>query len=92
MNLLTKILGQIGNELNNQISLAKNIDEKINTEKLFQQSNLLNKQIIFSDISKEDKLMLQKFSLTLVQGNPTTRGLRYERQDLERVVSNLNDA
>lgn len=92
MNLLTKILGQIGNELNNQISLAKNIDEKINTEKLFQQSNLLNKQIIFSDISKEDKLMLQKFSLTLVQGNPTARGLRYERQDLERVLSNLNDA
>jgi len=92
MTLLTKILGQIGNELNNQISLAKNIDEKINTEKLFQQSNLLNKQIIFSDISKEDKLLLQKFSSTLIQGNPTARGLRYERQDLERVLSNLNNA
>jgi hypothetical protein len=35
--------------------------------------------------------MLQNFSATLVQGNPTARGLRYERQDLERVLSNLND-
>jgi hypothetical protein len=71
--------------------LAKNIDEKINTQKLFQQSNLLNKQIISSNISKEEKFMLQKFSSTLVQGNPTARGLRYEKQDLERVLSNLND-
>jgi len=91
MNLLTKILDQIGNELTKQISLSKNMDEKINTEKLFQQSDILNNQIISSNISKEDKLMLQKFSSTLVQGNTTTRGLRYEKQDLERVLSNLND-
>ena len=90
MNLLTKILDQIGNELTKQISLSKNKDEKISTEKLFQQSDILNNQIISSNISKEDKLMLQKFSSTLVQGN-TTRGLRYEKQDLERVLSNLND-
>ena len=92
MNLLTKILGQIGNELTNQISLAKNMDEKINTQKLFQQSNLLNKQIISSNISNEEKLMLQKFSSTLIQKNSTARELRYEKQDLERVLSNLNDA
>jgi len=91
MNLLTKILGQIGNELTNQISLAKNIDKKINGQKLNQQSNILNEQIISSNISNEKKLMLQKFSSTLVQGNPTVRGLRYEKQDLERVLSNLND-
>jgi len=91
MNLLTKILDQIGNELTKQISLSKNMDEKINTEKLFQQSDILNNQIISSNISKEDKLMLQKFSSTLVQGNTTTRGLRYEKQDLERVLSKLND-
>ena len=91
MNLLTKILDQIGNELTKQISLSKNMDEKISTEKLFQQSDILNNQIISSNISKEDKLMLQKFSSTLVQGNTTTRGLRYEKQDLERVLSNLND-
>jgi hypothetical protein len=91
MNILTKILVQIGNELTNQISFAKNTDEKINTKKLLQQSDILNKQIICSKISKEDKLMLQNFSATLVQGNPTARGLRYEKQDLERVLSNLND-
>jgi hypothetical protein len=91
MNILTKILGKIGNELTNQIFLEKNMDEKINTQRLLQQSNLLNKQIISSNISKEDKLMLQKFSSTLVQGNSTTRGLRYVKQDLERVLSNLND-
>jgi hypothetical protein len=91
MKLLTKILYQIENELTKQISLSKNMDEEISTEKLFQQSDILNNQIISSNISKEDKLMLQKFSSTLVQGNATTRGLRYEKQDLERVLLNLND-
>jgi hypothetical protein len=91
MNLLTKILIQIKSELTNQISLVKDNNEKINTKKLLQQSDILNKQIICSKISKEDKLMLQNFSATLVQGNPTARGLRYEKQDLERVLSNLND-
>lgn len=89
--MFTEILTQIKNELNYQISLAKNIDEKINTQKLVQQSSILNDLIISSKISEEDKLMLQKFSSSLVQGNPTVRGLRYEKQDLERVVSNLNN-
>lgn len=88
---LTKILTQIGNELTNQISLAKNIDEKINIQKLSKQSDSLNQQIISSNMSNENKSMLQKFSLTLIQGNPTIRGLRYAKQDLERVISNLND-
>jgi len=88
---LTKILTQIGNELTNQISLAKNIDEKINIQKLSQQSDSLNQQIISSNMSNENKSMLQKFSLTLIQGNPTIRGLRYAKQDLKRVISNLND-
>jgi hypothetical protein len=91
MKMLIEILDQIGNELANQIALEKKTDKKINTKKLLQQSNLLNKQIICSKISKEDKLMLQKFSSTLVGGNPTARGLRYEKQDLERVLSNLTD-
>ena len=89
--MFTEILTQINNELTNQISLAKNMDEKINTQKLVQQSSILNDQIISSKISKEEKLMLQKFSSSLVQGNPTVRGLRYEKQELERVVSNLNN-
>ena len=89
--MFTEILTQIKNELANQISLAKNMDEKINTQKFVQQSSILNDQIMSSKISKEDKLMLQKFSSSLVQGNPTVRGLRYEKQDLERVVSNLNN-
>ena len=91
MNQLIKILTQIGNELASQISLSKNTDEKINTQKLIQQSNALNKQAISSNISKENKLMIQKFSSTLVQGNPTVRGLRYEKQDLERIFSNLTN-
>ena len=88
---LTKILTQIRNELTNQIFLAKNIDEKINIQKLSKQSDSLNQQIISSNMSNENKSMLQKFSLTLIQGNPTIRGLRYLKQDLERVISNLND-
>ena len=91
MNILTEIITKIGNELTRQISSAKNMDEKINTQELFRLSCILNKQIISSEISKEDKLMLQQFSSTLVKGNPTVKGLRYERQDLERVLSNLND-
>ncbi|MDH3277219.1 MAG: hypothetical protein OEL77_02535 [Nitrosopumilus sp.] len=88
--MLTEILIQIRNELTNQISLAKNKDNKINSKKLVQQSDILNEKIVSSKISEEDKLMLQKFSSSLVQGNSTARSLRYEKQDLERVISNLN--
>jgi CRISPR/Cas system CSM-associated protein Csm5 (group 7 of RAMP superfamily) len=68
MNLLTKILGQIGKELNNQISLAKNIDEKIDARKLVEQSKALNDILRTSEITQENKSMLQKFSLTLQEG------------------------
>jgi len=88
---LTEILDQIGSELTNQISLAKNMVQTIDTRKLFQQSDILNSRIRASKLSEEDKLMLQKFSSTLVQDNTTVRNLRYEKQDLERVISNLNN-
>ena len=88
---LTEILDQIGSELTNQISLAKNMVQTIDTRKLFQQSDILNSRIRASKLSEEDKLMLQKFSSTLVQDNTTVRNLRYEKQDLERVIFNLNN-
>lgn len=89
LNHLTEILDKIGSELTTQISLAKNTG-KIDTTKLSQQSKTLNQIITTSEISKENKSMLQKFSLTLQEGI-TTKSLRYEKQDLERVLSNLND-
>ena len=88
---LTEILNEIGDELTNQISLANNIDEKIDTRKLAQQSNALNDVIKTSELSDKDKSMLQKFSQTLVQDDATVKSLRYEKQDLERVLSNIND-
>jgi hypothetical protein len=89
LNHLTEILDKIGSELATQISLAKNTG-KIDTTKLSQQSKTLNQIITTSEISKENKSMLQKFSLTLQEGI-TAKSLRYEKQDLERVLSNLND-
>ena len=88
---LTEILNEINNELANQISLVNNIDEKIDTRKLAQQSNALNDVIKTSELSDKDKSMLQKFSQTLVQDDATVKSLRYEKQDLERVLSNIND-
>lgn len=90
-NDLTSILNQIRIELSNQISLANNIDEKIDSRKLIQQSGTLNDAIVTSDLPDKDKLMLQKFSLTLVQDDTSIKSLRYEKQDLERVLSNLAD-
>ena len=86
---LTEILNEIGTELTNQISLANNTDKKIDSSKLAQQSDTLNDAIAASELSDEDKLMLQKFSLTLVQDSSTVKSLRYEKQDLERVLSNI---
>lgn len=86
---LTKILDKIKNELTSKISLAKNTD-KIDITTLSQQSKTLNEVILTSKISKENKSMLQKFSLTLQEGT-TAKSLRYEKQDIERVISNLND-
>ncbi len=86
---ITEILNEIGTELVNQISLTNNTDNKIDSRKLAQQSDTLNDAIGTSELSDEDKLMLQKFSLTLVQDDATVKSLRYEKQDLERVLSNI---
>ena len=88
-NPLTEILDKIKNELTSKISLAKNTD-KVDITTLSQQSKILNGIILTSEISKEDKSMLHKFSLTLQEGT-TAKSMRYEKQDLERVISNLND-
>ncbi len=88
-NSITEILNEIGNELANQISLANNVDKKIDSRKLALQSDTLNDAITASELSDKNKLMLQKFSLTLVQDDATIKSLRYEKQDLERVLSNI---
>jgi len=89
-NALTELLNEINDELANQISLANSMNKKIDTRKLIQLSKTLNDIILTSEITPEDKSMLQKFSLTL-QDSSTVKSLRYEKQDLERVISNLND-
>ncbi|MDH3341433.1 MAG: hypothetical protein OEL84_09160 [Nitrosopumilus sp.] len=89
-NALTELLNEINDELANQISLANSMNKKIDTRKLFQLSKTLNNIILTSEITPENKSMLQKFSLTL-QDSSTVKSLRYEKQDLERVISNLND-
>jgi len=88
-NSITEILNEIGNELANQISSANDTDKKIDFRKLAQQSDTLNDAIAASELSDEDKLMLQEFSLTLIQDDATVKSLRYEKQDLERVLSNI---
>jgi hypothetical protein len=90
INELTGILNEIGEELANQI-LANNKNEKIDIKRLAQKAHDLDKVIVTSELSDEVKLMLQKFSATLVQDNATLKSLRYEKQDLERVLANLND-
>ena len=87
-NALTELLNEINDELANQISLANSMNKKIDTRKLVQLSNTLNGIIRTSELSDENKSMLQKFSLTL-QDSSTVKSLRYEKQDLERVLSNL---
>ena len=89
-NTLGELLNEIKNELTNQISLVKNTEVIVDTRKLFPQTNALNDIIQTSEITQEDKSMLQKFSLTL-QDNSTAKSLRYAKQDLERVISNLNN-
>jgi len=89
-NPLNEILNKIRNELNNQISLDKNIGKNIDTKMLGEQSSILNKIILISKISEENKKMLQKFSLTLHEGMDA-KSLRYGKQDLERILSNLSN-
>lgn len=88
-NTLTKILNEIKTELANLISLAKDSD-KIDSKNLSKQAETLNEIIRTSGISEKDRNMLQKFALTLQEGI-SVKNLRYEKQDLERVLSNLND-
>ena len=89
-NALAELLNEINDELANQISLANSMDKKIDARKLVQQSKTLNGVIRTSGLSDENKLMLQKFSLTL-QDSSTVKSLRYKKQDLERVLSNINE-
>lgn len=89
LNHLTKILNEIKIELTDMISLAKDSD-KIDSKNLSKQTENLNEIIRTSEMSKKDKSMLQKFALTLQEGI-TVKSLRYEKQDLERILSNLND-
>ncbi|MGY5151665.1 MAG: hypothetical protein ACW9XA_05295 [Candidatus Nitrosopumilus sp. bin_6a] len=86
-----KILYEIRDELTDQISLVKNIDEKVNTKTISQKYHDLDGIITQSGLSNEDKLMLEKFSTTLVKGDVTVKSLRYKKQDLERILSNLQD-
>lgn len=88
LDTITKILNEIKNELTNMISLGQNL-EKINSENLSNQTKILNETIHTSEISEKDKMMLEKFALTLQEGI-TVKNLRYEKQDLERVLSNLS--
>jgi len=87
---IKQILHEIGDELNSQISLEKNTDKKIDASMLQKQSCILREIILTSEISQEDKTMLQKFLLTLQEGRDA-KSLRYEKQDLERILSNLDN-
>lgn len=90
-NSLNSILNEIGHELASQMSWADNhANEKIDITKLAQKAHELDEIVLTSGLSDESKKMLQKFSSTLVQDNATVKGLRYEKQDLERVLANLN--
>lgn len=90
-NSLNSILDDIAHELSSQISWANNhANEQIDITKLAQKAHDLDEIVLTSGLSDENKKMLQKFSSTLVRDNATVKGLRYEKQDLERVLANLN--
>jgi len=89
LDAITMILNEIKNELTNLISLGEN-SEKIDSKNLFNQTKSLNEIISTSEISEKDKLMLEKFTRTLQEGI-TVKSFRYEKQDLERILSNLNN-
>lgn len=92
LNSLNPILNEIGHELASQISWANNhVNEKIDIKKIIQKARELDQVVVASGLSDENKTMLQKFSSTLVRSNATVKSLRYEKQDLERVLSNIND-
>lgn len=89
-NTLGELLNEIKNELTDQISSVKNTEVIVDTRKLLPQTKALNDIIQTSEITEENKSMLQKFSLTL-QDNSTVKSLRYAKQDLERIMSNLKN-
>ena len=92
LNALNPILNEIGHEIASQISWANNhVNEKIDIKKIAEKAHELDEILVTSGISDKNKTMLQKFSSTLVQDNVTVKSLRYEKQDLERVLSNIND-
>ncbi|MEX0861346.1 hypothetical protein [Nitrosopumilus sp.] len=91
-NSLQTILIDIKTELTNQILSGSNDGKNIDTGKLALQSKILSDTVIESNLSDKNKKMMQAFVLTLIQDNTTVRSLRYEKQDLERVMSNLNDS
>jgi len=70
------------------MSLVKNT--VVDTRKLFHQAKAVSDIIQTSEITQENKSMLQKFVLTL-QDNSTVKSLRYAKQYLERLLSNLNN-
>jgi len=90
LNSVNDILNKIRNELNNQLTLGKNMDTKIDPKMLWKQSSILREIVLTSKISEEDQIMLRKFSLTLQKGQDA-KSLRYEKQDLERILCNLKN-
>ncbi|MDH5463357.1 MAG: hypothetical protein OEY17_05600 [Nitrosopumilus sp.] len=88
LDAIIEILNGIKDELTNLISLGKNTEKT--DSRLSSQTTNLNKAIHTSEISEKDKTMLEKFALTLQEGT-TVKSLRYEKQDLERILANLND-
>lgn len=92
LNPLNSILHEIENELVSLISWTDNhANEKINIKKLAQNARELDDIVSTSVLSEGNKTMLQKFSSTLIQDNATMKNLRYEKQDLERILSNIAD-
>ena len=88
-NSMSEILNEIGTELTRLISLSNSTDGKIDLRTIVHHSDILNGVILTSELPNEYKLMLQKFSLTLIQNSATVKSLRYKKQDLERVLSNI---
>ena len=86
---MSEILNEIGTELTRLISLANSTDAKIDSRKIVHHSGILNGAILTSELPGKYKLMLQKFSLTVISDNTSVKSLRYEKQDLERVLSNI---
>jgi hypothetical protein len=91
-NSLQTILIDIKTELTNQIASGNNDSKNIDNMKLVEQSKNLDGIVNDSDLSSKNKKMMHAFALTLIQDNTTVKSLRYEKQDLERVLSNLNDS